>query len=130
MLFDASVSGKLGFQWMSYICHFSAIHNPEFSDDESSTLQEVAAFQISDVRRRNSKMKIRKKQHVLQQIRHLQRTTHNLLKTAPFTRLVKEIIREVAPNKGYRIKPEAIQALMDVSYFYICFLHLFKMICF
>ena len=55
----------------------------------------------------------------LREIRNLQRTTHNLLKTAPFSRLVKEVIRDVAPNKGYRIKPEAIQALMDVSYFYI-----------
>jgi histone H3/H4 len=49
------------------------------------------------------------------EIRKFQKSTRQLIPQAPFNRLCKEIIQEIAPNREHRIQSEAITALQEVN---------------
>uniref|UniRef100_A0A914PXB2 Histone H2A/H2B/H3 domain-containing protein n=1 Tax=Panagrolaimus davidi TaxID=227884 RepID=A0A914PXB2_9BILA len=53
------------------------------------------------------------------EIKRLQNTTHNLLKFAPFSRLVRETITKMSGGKNFRVQSEAIAALMQASEAYL-----------
>jgi histone H3/H4 len=57
--------------------------------------------------------------NVDREIKRLQNTTHNLLKVAPFSRLVKETITKMSGGKTFRVQSEAITALMQASEAYL-----------
>lgn len=74
-----------------------------------------------ETRRTNVIMSKRKrKSHILQEIRHLRRTTHFLIPKLPFSRLVREIMLDLFPRKEInKIKASALEALQEASEMYI-----------
>jgi histone H3/H4 len=74
------------------------------------------------IRRGRVQKKTKKRQagtNVDREIKKLQSTTHNLLKVAPFSRLVKETITRMSGGKSFRVQSEAITALMQASEAYL-----------
>ncbi|XP_024890155.1 histone H3.3-like [Temnothorax curvispinosus] len=64
--------------------------------------------------------KRRRKGRVLQEIKHLRRTTHFLIPKLPFARLVREIIRDIFPREDIaRIQAAALEALQEATEMYI-----------
>ncbi|XP_012272809.1 histone H3.3-like [Orussus abietinus] len=62
----------------------------------------------------------RRTMRVLQEIKHLRRTTRLLIPKAPFARLVREIIRECFPRLDVqRIQVSALEALQEATEMYI-----------
>ncbi|XP_011883447.1 PREDICTED: histone H3.3 type c-like isoform X2 [Vollenhovia emeryi] len=61
----------------------------------------------------------KKKSHVLQEIKHLRRTTHFLIPKLPFARLVRQIILEIFPRLDCRIQASALEALQESTEMYI-----------
>ncbi|XP_018304390.1 histone H3 [Mycetomoellerius zeteki] len=58
--------------------------------------------------------------HVLQEIKHLRRTTHFLIPKQPFARLVREIIIDIFPRQNItRIQATALEALQEATEMYI-----------
>ncbi|KAL0102228.1 hypothetical protein PUN28_018638 [Cardiocondyla obscurior] len=64
--------------------------------------------------------KLKKKSHVLQEIRHLRRTTHFLIPKLSFARVVREIIMDIFPREGInRIQSSALEALQEATEMYL-----------
>ncbi|XP_029160912.1 histone H3.3-like [Nylanderia fulva] len=64
--------------------------------------------------------KHKRKTHVLQEIKHLRKTTHFLIPKLPFSRLVREIMLDLFPRKEInKIQASALEALQEASEMYI-----------
>lgn len=55
----------------------------------------------------------------LREIRKLQKSTDNLIKKAPFRRVVREITQDLRPLSDLRIQPAAFEALQEATEWYI-----------
>ncbi|EGI67414.1 PREDICTED: histone H3.3-like [Acromyrmex echinatior] len=64
--------------------------------------------------------KHKRKSHVLQEIRHLRRTTHFLIPKLSFARLVREIIIDIFPRENItKIQATALEALQEATEMYL-----------
>ncbi|KYM76082.1 Histone H3-like centromeric protein cse-4 [Atta colombica] len=64
--------------------------------------------------------KHKRKSHVLQEIKHLRRTTHFVIPKLSFARLVREIIIDIFPRKNItRIQATALEALQEATEMYL-----------
>ncbi|XP_028047241.1 histone H3.3 [Monomorium pharaonis] len=64
--------------------------------------------------------KSKRTSRVLQEIRHLRRTTHFLIPKLSFARLVRDIIRDIFPRDEIaRIQATALEALQEATEMYI-----------
>ncbi|GAB1861335.1 Histone H3.3-like [Camponotus japonicus] len=64
--------------------------------------------------------KRKRKSRVLQEIKHLRRTTHFLIPRLPFSRLIREIMLDLFPRQEInKIQATALEALQEATEMYI-----------
>ena len=109
-------------QYQSYV---EGNYTQSFGERNHTAQSVISGYQSGGVDRFNSlhrvssgriQKKVKKRKpgtNVDREIKQLQSTTHNLLRLAPFSRLVKETITKMSGGKSFRVQGEAIQALMQ-----------------
>ncbi|XP_058802839.1 histone H3-like centromeric protein A [Phymastichus coffea] len=76
--------------------------------------------QKSETKVMNKTTAMVKKNHILQEITSLQKTTHLLIPKLPFARLLKEILNDLFPrNNSFKLQLTALEALQEAAEMYL-----------